>query len=425
VARGGVAGVSPGIDLARDVADVAPGVVALRRALHQHPELAFEEVWTAATLAGRMRALGLPVSEGLGGTGVLALLVGARPGPTLLIRADMDGLPIAETTGRPYASRLPDRSHACGHDAHSAVVAGVVEVLTRHRDRLAGRVAFVFQPADEPMRGARRMLDDGLLDLVQPDMSLSLHVLPMATAGQVVVQRGPLWASWDTRLIRIGMPPPAVDDRATRDVTRLAADVVSALYDLVEREGRSSESVTFRVRSLQAEQPGSGEPAQAAVEVHMGRGDPGHAALEVNLALYDNALRSRLLARIDEVAGRIVADVGGTLRVEVDHALPAVVNDDHVTAAVERAAQRMVGPARIITGWRNRFADDVALLLAAAPGCLMLLGTGNAERGITESWHRPGFDVDEDALPLGVHVLSLAALDLLASPRPRSAAGRS
>jgi amidohydrolase len=182
-------------DLKRNVEELAPSIIALRRALHQHPELAFEEVWTAATLAGRMRALGLSVREGIGGTGVLALLDGARPGRTLLMRADMDGLPLEETTGREYRLRLDNRSHACGHDVHSAVVAGVAEVLARHHDRVAGRVAFVFQPADEPMRGARRMIEDGLWDLVKPDMSLSLHVLPMANAGQVVVQRGPLWPS--------------------------------------------------------------------------------------------------------------------------------------------------------------------------------------------------------------------------------------
>lgn len=141
------------VDLSQEINTLKPGVIALRRALHQHPELAFEEVRTAATLAGRMRGLGLTVQEGIGGTGVLAVLEGARRGKTLLIRADMDALPMEDTTGRPFASEVPNRNHSCGHDVHSAVAAGVAEVLTRHRNRIAGRVAFVFQPADEPMRG--------------------------------------------------------------------------------------------------------------------------------------------------------------------------------------------------------------------------------------------------------------------------------
>jgi amidohydrolase len=401
------------IDLSQDISELTPGLIGLRRALHQHPELAFEEVWTAATLAERMRVLGLTVQEGIGGTGVLAVLEGGKPGKALLVRADMDGLPMEETTGRAYASKLANRNHSCGHDANSAIVAGVAAVLVRHRDRIAGRVVFVFQPADESMRGARRMIDDGLLERAKPDLSLSVHVLPMTKAGQAVVQRGPLWASWDTRILTITVPAPSVDTPATRDIAPVAARLTTALYDLMEREGQSAELVTFRVRTLRAEQGGRGEPSQAAFEVHMGRGQPGQAAIEVNLALYDNALRAHLLDRIDEVAGSIVGAAGGTLRSEVDYALPALVNDDEVTGALERAAQRVIGRENIITGWRNRFSDDFGLFLAAAPGCLMLLGTANRDKGITEIWHRPGFDIDEDALPVGVEIVSLAALDLL------------
>jgi amidohydrolase len=401
------------VDLSQDINELKPGLIALRRELHQHPELAFEEVWTAARLAGRMRALGLAVQEGIGGTGVLAVIEGATPGKTLLIRADIDALPMADTTGREYASKLENRNHSCGHDAHAAVVAGVAEVLVHHRDRIAGRIALVFQPADEPMRGAQRMIEDGLLERVRPDMSLSLHVLPMVNAGQAVVQSGPIWASWDTLILKISGPSPALDAPTTGHIARVAAQVTTALYDLVEREGQSTEPVTFRVRSLKAEQRGRGEPSQAAIEVHRGHGEPSEAAIEVNLALYDNTLRVRLLTRIKEVAGAIVSAAGGTLSSEVDYALPALVNDDHVTGALDQVAQRVIGRANIIKNWRNRFSDDFGLFMAAAPGCLMLLGTANPDKGITEIWHRPGFDIDEDALPVGVQIMALAALDLL------------
>ena len=346
-----------------------------------------------------MRGLRLAVQEGIGGSGVLAVLEGARRGKTLLVRADMDALPMEETTGRRYASKIPNRNHSCGHDAHSAIVAGVADVLVRHRDRIAGRVAFVFQPADEPMRGAKRMIEDGLLERARPDMSLAMHVLPMANAGQAVVQRGPLCASRDELTLNIGGP-------STVDLARTTAEITTALYGLVEREGASSESVTFRVRSLKAEQSG---PAWLGGP----RGEPNHAAIEVNLAVYDNRLRARLLGRIEESGGAIVSAAGGKLGLEVDYALPALVNDDHVTGAVERAAQRVIGGAGIIKDWRNPFSDDFGLFMAAAPGCLMLLGTANSDNGITEIWHRPGFDIDEDALPVGVHIMSLAALDLL------------
>ena len=176
--------------------------------------------------------------------------------------------------------------------------------------------------------------------------------------------------------------------------------------------------MAFRIRSLKAEQRAAGDPSQAAIEVHLGRGEPSEATIEINLALYDNTLRTKLLDAIAGTAKTIAETARGTLACNVDYAVPAVINDPRVTDAVERAAQQVVGPANIIKGWRNRFADDVALFMAAVPGCLMLLGTGNAAEGITEIWHRPAFDVDEDALPIGVHILSLAALELLHTSPP-------
>lgn len=400
-------------ELRRDVGALKPRLVALRRELHQHPELAFEEVWTAATLAGRMRALGLEVTEGIGGTGVLAMLDGARPGKTLLIRSDIDALPMPETTGAPYASRIPNRNHSCGHDAHAAIVCGVAEMLARQRRRIAGRVAFVFQPADEPMRGAARMIEDGLLERAKPDISLSLHVLPMARVGQVVVQSGPIWASWDALTLMIDAPAPAFDS-PLHDAARVAAEVTIALYGLAAAEAGVPDPVTLRVHALAAaQQAGGGAPAHEAVQVHLGHGKPSRATIEVTLALYDNALRRGLLERIEAEARRIAGAAGGSLGIAVGYSIPAVINDITVTAAVERAARRVVGEAGLLRNWRNRFADDVSLLFEAAPGTLLLLGTANPAKGITEIWHRPGFDIDEDALPIGVEILALAALDLL------------
>jgi metal-dependent amidase/aminoacylase/carboxypeptidase family protein len=142
-----------------------------------------------------------------------------------------------------------NRSHACGHDAHAAMAAGVAAVLARHCKRLAGRLAVVFQPADEPMRGAKRMIDDGLLERIKPDMSLSVHVLPMVNVGEAVIQSGPLWASRDELTLKLSTPPGV-------DVIRITAQITTALYHLVEKEGMSRDSVTFRVRSLRAEQNG-------------------------------------------------------------------------------------------------------------------------------------------------------------------------
>ncbi len=244
-------------DLGQDIAELTPALIGLRRELHQHPELAFEEVWTAAILAGRLRELGLVVREQIGGTGVVAMLEGQRPGKTLLVRADIDALPMEDATGREYTSKVQARNHASGHDAHAAIVVGVATLLARYRDGIAGRIAFVFQPADEPMRGAKRMIQDGGLEWVKPDMSLATHVLPMANVGQAVVQRGPIWASRDELSLTVSGPP-------TCDFARTAAQITTALYTVIETEGQSADSVTFRVRALTAEQGGPRGSARRA-----------------------------------------------------------------------------------------------------------------------------------------------------------------
>jgi len=250
------------------------------------------------------------------------------------------------------------------------------------------------------------MIEDGLLERIKPDMSLGVHVLPMANAGQAVVQAGPIWASRDERTLRIRGPQAVPGAPAAFDPARVAAHVTTALYGLAEREGRSTEGVTFRVRSLMAEFSGP-------VWLGGSRGGPDQAAIEVNVAVYDNALRSRLLRCIDEASLAIVTAAGGAVSTHVDYELPALVNDEQATGAVERAARQVIGEANIIKDWRNPFSDDLGLFMAAAPGCLLLLGTANPDKGITEIWHRPAFDIDEDALPVGVQIMSLAALDLL------------
>ena len=191
------------------------------------------------------------------------------------------------------------------------------------------------------------------------------------------------------------------------------AGTLAARMRAVETERRSTEDLTFRVRVLQAEQRGQGGASQAGIEVHLGRGERSHAAIEINLAVHDNTLRTHLLGRIEEVAGAIVTAAGGTLVIEADYALPALVNDAPVTAALERAAQWVIGDANIIRGWRNRFSDDFASSWPPPRAASCCLAPRIPTRTSPRSGTRPGFDLDEDALPLGVEIMSLAALDLL------------
>jgi amidohydrolase len=171
--------------------------IEIRRDLHAHPELAFQEQRTAGIVAEKLRALGLEVHTGVGRTGVVGLLTGARPGPTIMLRADMDALPMPEENDVPYVSQNPGVTHACGHDAHVAMLLGAARVLTERRAELSGRIAFVFQPAEEGEGGAKAMLDDGLIARFAIERAYGLHIVTMLPSGQLGLRPGPLMASVD------------------------------------------------------------------------------------------------------------------------------------------------------------------------------------------------------------------------------------
>ncbi len=385
-------------DVSQEVVALTDELIALRREFHEYPELAFEEFRTADLIARRLEALGLAVERNIGVTGVLAFLEGASPGKTLMIRADMDALPMPEAEGRPYGSKLENRNHSCGHDMNMSIVIETAKVLAAHRESIAGRVAFVFQPADEPQLGAKRMIDDGLLDKVKPDLVLAQHPLADVRAGTAVVQPGPLWASGD--VMKLTIAGPASTLRAPHegvDCVLVAAQVVTALYAMVHRESPVLEPAMFNVTSLQASQT----PPTSQAE------------LEIRLAVFNEPLRQKLLRRIDEVVRGIVSSMGGECAFETVLSIPPLVNDPTVTAAVANATKQVLGEGSIIQGWRNYFSDDFAFFATHAPGCLFILGSANPDKGITGRTHSPEYDIDEDMLPAGVEIMSLAALELL------------
>ena len=384
-------------ELASDVRSMTDSIVALRRELHQYPELAFEETRTADIVAGRLRGLGLEVRQGIGKTGVLAWLEGAKPGKTLMLRADMDALPLSEPQDRPYHSLIENHAHACGHDMNMALLVSTAQLLAARRDRIAGRVAFVFQPADEPQIGARPMIEDGLLDEVKPDIILSQHPMDLP-AGKVVVQPGPIWASADVlKLVIQGERGDFNAPESGVDPVLIAAQVVTALYAMVHRHSPPRETVNFRVNSLQSQAGPDGPQAE----------------VRMRLATFNVAVRSGLVQRIEQAISGTVAAMGGTYTLENTHSLPPIINDVVVTQAVINAATDVVGEENIVQDWRNFFSDDLSLFLEAAPGCLFLMGTVNPAKGINARQHRPDYDIDEDTLAPGVEIMSRAALELL------------
>ena len=390
--------------LRADIQVRQPEIVALRRHFHRYPELAFAEHETARTIAKHLQAAGLEVTDYADGTGVMGLLRGTAgdSNKTLMIRADIDALPITESTGLSFASTVPGRMHACGHDAHVAIALTVAHVLAERRDHLNGNVKFAFQPAEERMGGADRMIAEGVMRDPDVDAVIGLHIWSPTPAGDVVVQSGPFFASADEMVLRVhGRGGHGAMPHLNVDPIVATAQIVLAIQTLISREIAPLHPAVVTFGTI------AGGTAMNVVADEV--------ELHGTIRTYDEADREFLKRRIGEVARHVAEGLRATAEFEVIKGCPACVNDPAITEVVRRAAEAAAGAAHVPAGdQRQSVSDDMALFLREAPGCYFLLGAGNAEKRITAPHHSSRFDIDEDVLPLGVEVMVRAALEFLA-----------
>ena len=374
-------------------ADVAEQVVRDRRHLHQHPELGFQEHQTAAFVAERLGSLGIEVRTGVAETGVVGLLRGGRPGKTVLLRADMDALPIDEANDVPYKSQNPGVMHACGHDGHTAILLNAAQVLSERRDNLPGTVKLVFQPCEErPPGGAIRMIEEGVLDDPTPDAVFGLHLSQVYPAGTIVTGPGPRYAAADVfRIVVVGKGGHAAYPHLCIDPVLAAAQVVSALHTIVAREVKPNEPAVITVGKIQA---------GTAPNVI-----PNEAVLEGTLRTLDRELRERLVRRVEEVAVGVARAMRADCRVEFELGYPPVVNDPAMAELAVGVARELVGDERVLAGEPAMPGDDMAYFLERVPGCYFNVGSRNEARGLTGAHHQPRYDIDEEALPVGVEML--------------------
>ncbi len=374
--------------------------VALRRDLHQHPEIAFEETRTAGIVAARLQELGLEVRTGVGKTGVVATLDGATAGRTALARADMDALPIHEERDTPYRSQTAGAMHACGHDGHTAVLLSVAKLLAAHRDTLSGRVLFVFQPAEEIGAGANAMLADGALDGLDVDHSIGLHLTSGLPTGTVALRPGPYMAGADMfRLVIHGRGGHAAKPNETIDPVLAAAHVITALQALVSRERYPHDPVVISITSVH------GGTASNII--------PESVELLGTLRTFNDGTRLLLRDRILEVTASTAATFRATASHEWVHSTTAVINDPDATARLRPVLEAALGQGRVIERDPLMSGDDMAAWLAAAPGCYFHLGAGDPKQGIDKPHHHPHFDIDEATLPTAVELLAKGVLEFL------------
>jgi amidohydrolase len=381
-------------------------LVEQRRDFHMHPELSNREERTSRVVAERLRALGLEeVKTGVGKHGVTALLKGARPGPVVAVRADMDALPIQENIDVPYKSKNPGVKHACGHDVHMTVELGVAEVLSKMRDQIAGTVKFIFQPAEEgpppgEEGGALLMIKEGVLENPRPQAIFGLHVMPNIEVGQLGYNSGPAMASSDRFEITIrGRKVHGAYPHDGVDAVVVAAECVSALQSIRSRRINTLEPLVITIGSIH----GGNRFNIIADEVK----------LEGTMRTLSEEVRSSAQRMMRETLAGVTAAYGAKFELEFDKPNPVTYNDPKLVEETLPVIRRVMGEKNVFSPKPQMGAEDFSYFQKVVPGFFYFLGVGNKAKGITAMIHTPEFDVDEEALVIGVKVMSNVLLDYL------------
>ncbi|MFI9251776.1 M20 family metallopeptidase [Streptomyces sp. NPDC053069] len=389
-----------------DARRLAPGAVALRRALHESPELGLDLPATQHLVLGALDGLGLEILTGRTLSSVTAVLTGRADGPTILLRADMDALPVTEQTGLPFASRTPGLMHACGHDAHTAMLVGAARLLAERRERIAGRVVFMFQPGEEGNHGARHMMEEGVLEASgrRADAAFALHVHPNLPAGELRLRPGPQLAASDRfRILVRGRGGHASAPYTTCDPVPVACEIVLALQTMITRSLSVDDKAVLSVTRLTA--------GTAAGII------PDTAELGGTLRTLSEPTRQRLHEMISRVAEGVAAAHGAEAEATVEPGYPVTVNDPRFTDFVLRTAEVVLGAGRAdVLAATQMTAEDFSYVLRAVPGALAFLGVCPPGREPHEapSLHSSRMDLDEDVIASGIACHAAVALAFLA-----------
>jgi amidohydrolase len=372
----------------------------LRRDFHKHPELGFQEYRTAGIVASELNDLGLEVSTGIAETGVVALLEGGKPGPVVLIRFDMDALPIRETTGAEYASVNDGVMHACGHDAHTSIGLTVAKLLHAHRDELAGTAKLVFQPAEEGGGGAERMVHEGVLVNPKPDVSLALHVWNDKPYGWIGVTEGPAMSAAESFEIEIaGRGAHGAQPQVSRDPVVAAAQIIGALQTIVARNVNPLDAAVLSVTMIH------GGDAFNVI--------PMSVKLGGTIRTYNSGTRAIMLQRLHEVTEGIAAALGCTAAIKMEKVTPVVSNHPEIAGRVQDVVRRVFSPEVLDVQERTMGSEDMGYMMDEIPGCYFFVGSANGELGLNAPHHHPDFDIDERTLPRAAGLMASVAAEFL------------
>lgn len=380
--------------------DLHPRLVEWRRDFHRHPELGFEEERTQQVLFGILQEAGIADVHTVPPTGVLATIHGGNPGRLGFLRFDMDALPIQEESEAPYASQIPGKMHACGHDGHMAIGLGVAHVLQELQSSLHGDIRLLFQPAEEGLGGAQACIDTGVLENPRPDFALGMHLWNTQPLGWWGITSGAVMAGSDRIEIRLeGKGGHGAAPHLAQDVVLAGAHILTALQSLVSRTIDPLETAVLSMTTF-----------------HAGNADnviPQRAVLEGTMRTMNEAVRDGMLVRLKTLVSQQAASFACKGEVTVTPLTKPLVNDAAITAELQRLHEKIFPEADLCSSERVMASEDMASYLAIVPGCYVFVGSANPERGLDYAHHHPRFDFDEAVLSSAVRFMATAGATLL------------
>lgn len=389
--------------LKNDVLALKDEMISLRRDFHMYPELGMNETRTASKIVEYLNAMGHETTTGIAGTGIVCTIKGKDQGKTLMLRADMDALPIMEKNDFPFRSRNAGVMHACAHDGHMAILLVASKIITARRNEFSGNIKLVFQPGEEGLAGAFFMINAGVLENPKVDAALGLHLFSTFPTGQIRVRKGDAMASADQFTITIkGKSGHGAHPEGGIDAIFIAGHVITALQGIVARE----------------------LPAQSPAVIHIGKIQGGSATniiadqvvLSGGVRALNQEIRTFVESRMDSLISGIVSAFRGTCTFDYLRGYPVLKNEPTLTQLIEKTAKAVVGTGNILAADPIMGSEDMAFFLEKVPGCFFFVGAANEAKGCHHPHHSELFNFDEDAMVVGAETLVRAALTYLNTP---------
>jgi amidohydrolase len=387
------------MDLVKEAKELFSYTQAVRRRLHQHPELAFKEYKTAELIAQELSKLGLEVTTGIAETGLVGLIEGDKPGPTILLRFDMDALPILEQNKTEYASQISGYMHACGHDGHVAIGLTVAKLLTDHRSEIFGNIKLLFQPAEEGAGGADAVIAAGALTQPTPEACYGLHVWNENPVGWLGIASGPVMAAASTFDIEIkGKGGHGAIPHLAADPIIAMANIINASQSIVSRNVNPQDACVVSFCAV------NGGDAFNVI--------PDSVKMKGTIRSFNEQVSHLAQERLTTIAESIAAGLNCAAEVRISNITFPVVNDPFTTEFAQRSATKLFPTMEVETkGFTTMGAEDFASYQKQIPGTFFFIGSKNPEKGLDFGHHHPRFDFDEEALYIGAALMAQTALD--------------